>query len=198
MEESTHPTIQEYEFLKLAYIRFEEIWQIYIKEDFYDQPAEYRFFFLKDAFSIYSEVIKYKPLISYLSELEFNKEKLWLILNVDFPKIVRNIILHFQFGRWEDVYINKALVSWYNGNNSTIDKFFEKYKGYEPIICKTKSKMNTVNEFKINFPPRYDYLTNIYLKDIINEEAGVDLFLTLMKSAMFSQLKSLNYSPYNI
>jgi hypothetical protein len=197
MVKSEHPTIQEYNFLELAYARFEKIWQIYTKGDFYAQSAEYRFFCLKDAFSIYSEVITYQPLRDYLCGLEIAKNNHWNILNVDLPKVVRNIILHFPFfTKWEDVYINKALATW-NNLNSTIDKFFEKHKGAESIIINAETEMDPSYEIRIHFPAQYNYITNIYLKDIINEETGIDLFLTLMKTAMFSQLESLKKSQHH-
>jgi hypothetical protein len=186
------PNNKEYEFLSLAYTRFEEIWQIYTNPNFYDQIAEYRFSCIKEAFSIYSEVITYQPIRDYLEGLEQNKDKLWLIMNIEFPKVVRNIILHFPFSKWDDIYINKSIATWNTVNkHSTIDKFFEKYKGVVPIEVETLSKSDISNKFKINFPVQYDEVGKTYLKDMINEESGVDLFMTLMRSAMASQMESL-------
>ena len=102
-------------------------------------------------------------------------------------RFIRNIIIHFPlFDQWDEVWISKALVNWHK-EGLTIDKFLKKYVGKERMGFAYKysdEDESFPTMVSINFPPKYDDKSKLYLKDFITEKEGVEFSLIVMKSGI--------------
>lgn len=120
------PNEKELEVLTLFYNRFYDLYDEITNDNFMNIDAEIRFFKLREAFSIYKELLSYEPIKSYIKWMKTGgKPPLQGIIADDLFSFIRNLLLHFPvFRTWDEVYINKNLATW--SKVGQIDKFLHK------------------------------------------------------------------------
>jgi hypothetical protein len=193
------PTKVEIEFLTLMYNRFYDLYEKILHDDFFQNDARTRFYFSREIFSVYKELLEYEPIQYYLKYIKLSgRPPLESVISEDLFSFVRNIFAHFPlFDAWDDVFITKDLATW--NKPGTIHKFLLKCikikidgrgtVGYR-IWSTSKKKMTYIN---INFPETYNS-NRIYLKDIVSEKEGLIFCISLMKQILDTQVKS-NQEP---
>jgi len=62
MKPAIRPTPAEVEFLTLSYNRFYDIFDEVIADSFVDKDNWYRFSRIKEAFTVYTELLNYEPI----------------------------------------------------------------------------------------------------------------------------------------
>lgn len=62
MNNTTHPTSDEVEFLNLSFNRFMDLFDEIMSDDLWSKPDDVRFSKAKDLFAVYAEVLKYPPM----------------------------------------------------------------------------------------------------------------------------------------
>lgn len=186
---------KELEVLNLFYNRFYDLFDEIINDDFLSEKAEIRFIKLREAFSVYKELLSYEPIKDYVEWMKKGgRPPLEGIIADGLFSFIRNLLLHFPiFDTWNEVYINKNLATWSKAGQ--IDKFLQKCtkikidgKGsvdYRIWECKKKK----MTYFSINFPEVYED-DNIYLKDIIAEEVGMKFCMALMREILDTQVEN--------
>ena len=189
------PNEKELEVLTLFYNRFYDLYDEITNDNFMNIDAEIRFFKLREAFSIYKELLSYEPIKSYIKWMKTGgKPPLQGIIADDLFSFIRNLLLHFPvFRTWDEVYINKNLATW--SKVGQIDKFLHKAKmikidgtgTLEYRIWENSNKKMTY--FSINFPEKYEQ-NNIYLKDIISEQVGMKFCMALMIEILDKQVEN--------
>jgi hypothetical protein len=189
--EYTHPSESEQVFLKLAYNRFYDIFEEIFKDNFWNETPNYRLSKIKDAFSVYSELINYEPLKYILEEMKTKRPPMEAEIGKELFKFIRNVVSHFPFfDSWDEIWINKTLVNW-SKPDQTIDKFIN--KNLESGIIKyrfweeSKKKMTYLS---INYPSKYND-EKIYIKNIISEFEGVKFSMILMNKILSTQVEEI-------
>ena len=186
---------KEIEVLTLFYNRFYELYEEITNENFIEENAQIRFFKLREAFSIYKELLSYEPIKSYIDWMKHGgRPPLEGVIADGLFSFIRNLLLHFPvFKTWDEVYINKNLATW--SKIGQIDKFLDKC----PLIkidgtgilhyriWEVKKKKMTY--FTIHFPEKYGE-ENIFLKDIISEDVGMKFCMALMREVLDTQVKN--------
>jgi len=193
----TLPNEKELEVLSLFYNRFYELYDEITNDNFVRENAEMRFFKLREAFSIYKELLSYEPIKNYIEWMKSGgRPPLEGVIADGLFSFIRNLLLHFPvFKTWDEVYINKNLATW--SKKGQIDKFLHKctqikidgrgilhYRIWE-------AKKEKMTYFSINFPEKYDE-DNIYLKNIISEEVGMKFCMALMKEVLDTQVENVD------
>lgn len=191
MEGETRPNKVEKELLTLAYNRFYDVFEEVFSDIFWEKDAYYRFGRIKDAFSIYNELLNYTPLKWVIEYLKKNRPPMEAEIGGEFFAFIRNLLIHFPFFQsWEEVWINKDIVNWYREGQS-IDRFLTKYEGHEPVKYRfweaSKKKMTYM---AVNFPKEYSKRSRVFLKDILSEKDGVKFSLVLMRQVLDTQVES--------
>lgn len=191
MDERSHPTESESIFLELAFNKFHSIFYEVFDENFWSKDEYYRFSRIKEAFSIYGEVLNYEPIKRYMDFVEHNRPPMQIKINKDLFRCMRNLLAHFPlFDSWKEVWFNFSLINWYREGQS-IDRFLRDYEGHEDLKLRfweeSKKKMTYVS---ISFPDSYLDGDTIYLNDILNEEDGFMFALIMMKEVINSQIES--------
>lgn len=186
---------KEIEVLTLFYNRFYELYEEITNENFIEENAQIRFFKLREAFSIYKELLSYEPIKSYIDWMKHGgRPPLEGVIADGLFSFIRNLLLHFPvFKTWDEVYINKNLATW--SKIGQIDKFLDKcpkikIDGTSILhyrIWEVKKKKMTY--FTINFPEKYGE-ENIFLKDIISENVGMKFCMALMREVLDTQVKN--------
>ena len=186
---------KEIEVLTLFYNRFYELYEEITSENFIEENAQIRFFKLREAFSIYKELLSYEPIKSYIDWMKHGgRPPLEGVIADGLFSFIRNLLLHFPvFKTWDEVYINKTLATW--SKTGQIDRFLNKCQqikidGTGTLhyrIWEVKKKKMTY--FTINFPEEYGE-ENIFLKDIISEDVGMKFCMTLMREVLDTQVKN--------
>ena len=186
---------KEKEVLTLFYNRFYELYEEITNENFIEENAQIRFFKLREAFSIYKELLSYEPIKSYIDWMKHGgRPPLEGIIADGLFSFIRNLLLHFPvFKTWDEVYINKNLATW--SKIGQIDKFLDKCPKIKIDgtgilhyrIWEVKKKKMTY--FTINFPEKYGE-ENIFLKDIISENVGMKFCMALMREVLDTQVKN--------
>lgn len=189
------PSKKELEVLTLFYNRFYDLYEEITNDNFSNVDAQLRFFKLREAFSIYKELLSYEPIKNYIEWMKREgRPPLEGVIADDLFSFIRNLLLHFPaFTTWNEVYINKNMATWSKAGQ--IDKFLQKCtqikidgKGVlQYRIWETKKEKMTY--FSVNFPEKYDE-SNIYLKDIISEDVGMKFCITLMREILDTQVKN--------
>jgi len=193
--EKLSPNKKEMEALTLFYNSFYELYSEIIDDNFLNENANTRYFKLREAFSIYKELLSYEPIKEYIGWMKRGgRPYLEGIIADDLFSFIRNLLLHFPvFKTWDEVYVNKNLATW--SKTGQIDKFLKKCSHVKidgkgsvnyRIWEERKKKMTY---FSVNFPERYED-NNIYLKDIISEEVGMKFCMALMKEVLDVQLEN--------
>lgn len=193
--EETMPTEKELEVLTLFYNRFYDLYEEITNDSFTGVDPQLRFFKLREAFSIYKELLSYEPIKNYIEWMKKGgRPPLEGVIADGLFSFIRNLLLHFPaFKTWDEVYINKNLATW--SKVGQIDKFLKKStqikidgKGVlQYRIWEVKKKKMTY--FSVNFPEKYDE-NNIYLKDIISEDVGMKFCMALMREILDTQVEN--------
>ncbi len=187
------PNEKEVEVLTLFYNRFYDLFDEIVNDSFFNKEANIRFFKLREAFSIYKELLNYEPIKAYIEWMKKGgRPPLEGIIADDLFSFIRNLLLHFPiFNTWDEVYINKNLATW--SKLGQIDKFLKKcinikIDGKSEIKYRIWEKdKNEIKYFSVNFPEEFKD-NNIYLKDIITEKAGMKFCIALMREILDKQV----------
>lgn len=100
---------------------------------FWSKDEWERFSKIKQAFSIYAELLNYEPLKLVIKKIKTARTPMESEIGSEIFKFVRNVAADFPFFKsGDDVWINNSLVNWYK-NGQTIDKFLKKYKGHKKV-----------------------------------------------------------------
>ena len=193
--EKSLPNDKELEVLTLFYNRFYDLYEEITNDNFFKENAQLRFFKLREAFSIYKELLSYEPIKSYLEWMKRDgRPPLEGIIADGLFSFIRNLLLHFPiFKTWVEVYVNKNLATW--SKKGQIDKFLHKCTQIkidgsgilQYRIWEVKKEKMTY--FSIHFPEVYNQ-NDIYLKDIISEDAGMKFCMALMREVLDTQVEN--------
>ena len=179
----------------LFYNRFYDLFEEIVNDDFLIKEANERFYKLREAFSIYKELLSYKPIRNYLKWMKKGgRPHLEGVIADDLFSFIRNLLLHFHiFDTWDEVYITKNLATWSKAGQ--IDKFLSKciklkIDGKGTVKYRMwEEKKKKMTYFEVNFPEKYAD-NNIYLKDIITEEVGTKFCMALMRQILDVQVEN--------
>ncbi|WP_313120353.1 hypothetical protein [Proteiniclasticum ruminis] len=189
------PNEKERSILFLFYNRFYDLYEEVVNDDFINNDAKIRFYKLREAFSIYKELLSYEPIKEHIEWMKKGgRPHFEGIIADDLFSFIRNILLHFPiFDTWDEVYINKNLATW--SKVGQIDKFLtncikRKIDGRGTVKYRIwEEKKKKMTYFTINFPDNYTE-TNIYLKDILTEEVGMKFCMALMREILDTQVEN--------
>ena len=190
------PNKKEKLVLELFYNRFYDLYNELSQEEFFDEKPEYRFYKIREIFSVYKELLGYEPIQYYIKYVKSGgRPHLEGLIVDDFFSFVRNVLLHFPvFDNWSDVYVSKDLATW--NKSGTIHKFLLKSSQIKiddsgiiryRIWEKSKKLMTYI---QIHLPEEYVDGILIYLKDIISEKDGIKLCISFMKEVLDTQVYS--------
>lgn len=198
------PNEKEEIILNLFYNRFYDLYEEIWSQNFFDENPDFRFYKIREIFSVYKELIGYEPIRYYLKYTKNGgRPPLEGVIAEDLFSFIRNLLLHFPiFNSWDDVFITKNLATW--NTKGTIHKFLLqcakikinkkgtlKYRIWEH----SKKKMTYI---EINFPEKYNNGSKIYLKNIINEKEGVKFCTALMKQILDVHIEGVENSDIEI
>ena len=191
--EELKPSKNEVEVLTLFYNRFYDLYDEIVADNFIEENGNVRFLKLREAFSIYKELLNYKPIKYYIEWMKKGgRPPLEGIIADEVFSFIRNLLLHFPiFDTWNEVYVNKKLATW--SKVGQIDKFLNKCVNIK-IDGKSEVKYRIWEEekkkmtyFSIKFPEKYED-NDIYLKDVISEEVGMKFCMALMREILDKQV----------
>ena len=171
------PNEKERIALSLFYNRFYDLYEELSHNDFFNNTSSYRFYKIREIFSVYKELLGYEPIQYHIKLIKKTRPPLEGIIVNDLFSFVRNLLLHFPiFENWDDVYISKDLATW--NKVGTIHKFLKESskikiddKGTIKYRIWEKSK-KLMTHISINFPEEYNN-NKIFLKDIVSEKEGI-------------------------
>lgn len=90
------PNDKELEVLTLFYNRFYDLYEEITNDNIFKENAQLRFFKLREAFSIYKELLSYEPIKSYLEWMKRGgRPPLEGIIADGLFSFIRNLLLHF-------------------------------------------------------------------------------------------------------
>ena len=186
------PNQKERIALGLFYNRFYDLYEELSHDDFFKNKSSYRFYMIREIFSVYKELLGYKPIQYHIELIKKTRPPIEGIIVNDLFSFIRNLLLHFPiFDNWDDVYISKDLATW--NKAGTIHRFLEKSskikindKGTIKYRIWEKSKKLMTYIF-INFPEEYND-NIIFLKDIVSEKEGIKLCISFMKEILDFQI----------
>jgi len=186
------PNQSEVKFLTLAYNRFYDLYDEVMNDNFWEKDEWERFSKIKQAFSIYAELLNYEPLKWVIEKLKTARPPMESEISSELFKFVRNVVAHFPFFKsWDDVWINNSLVNWYK-EGQTIDKFLKKYEGHKEVKYRFwESSKKKMTYLTISFPNEYLDNSKVFLKDIITEKEGVKFSFILMRQIMNTQVEEM-------
>lgn len=155
------PNEKEIIALNLFYNRFYDLYEELSHSDFFQNESFYRFYKIREIFSIYNELLGYEPIKYYIKVIKKTRPPLEGIIVNDLFSFVRNLLLHFPlFDNWDDVYITKNLATWNKAGR--IHSFLKKSSKIK-IDGKGTIKYRIWEESKklmtyisINFPEEYN------------------------------------------
>ena len=187
------PSSAELRYLILAYNKFYDIFEDAFGESFWRRSKYYRFSKIKDAFSIYSELLNYEPLDDVIAYLRTHRPPMEAEIGGELFKTIRNILAHFPvFESWNNVYLDSELINWHKPGQ-TIDKFFTKYEGHGPVKYRFwRADTKNMTYLSINFPSTYSKGDRVWLKDIMTEREGVTFSLILMRQILNTQVEEID------
>ncbi|WP_428737434.1 hypothetical protein [Sulfurimonas sp.] len=193
-KQNLRPNKKEKIALTLFYNRFYDLYDELSHQDFFKNEPSYRFYKIREIFSVYKELLGYEPIKYHIQLIKNTRPPLEGVIVSELFGFVRNLLLHFPvFDNWEDVYISKDLATW--NKAGTIHKFLLKSsqikiddKGTIHYRIWEKSK-KLMTDISINFPEKYDD-SQIFLKDIISEKEGIKLCISFMKQILDTQVVS--------
>lgn len=186
------PNEKERIALGLFYNRFYNLYEELSHSDFFNNKSSYRFYKIRETFSVYKELLGYKPIQYHIELIKKTRPPLEGIIVNDLFSFVRNLLLHFPiFDNWDDVYISKDLATW--NKAGTIHKFLKessKIKIYDKGTIKYRiweESKKLMTHISINFPEEYND-NKIFLKDIVSEKEGIKLCISFMKEILDVQV----------
>jgi hypothetical protein len=104
------PNEKEKIALNLFYIRFNDLYNELSHEKFFKNKPSYRFYKIREIFSVYKELLGYEPIKYHIELIKRTRPPLEGIIVNDLFSFVRNLLLHFPvFDNWDDVYISKDM-----------------------------------------------------------------------------------------
>ncbi|MBM7587937.1 hypothetical protein JOC86_004512 [Bacillus pakistanensis] len=187
MSDQIHPTELEKEFLELAFNRFYDLFDEIMVDSFWNQDASIRIYIIKEIFSVYFEILKYRPI-----QWIIGNERRPNFTNVgkDLMKFVRNVLFHFPFFEsWDDIWIKRSIINLFSTKPQSIDRFLTSYEGKVELKYRFwEEKYKKMTYITIEFPKDYGLDNKIFLKNIISEKDGVKFSLIFMDSILKSQL----------
>jgi len=192
-DKNIKPNEKEKIALNLFYNRFYDLYEELSHKNFFQNESSYRFYKIREIFSIYNELLGYEPIKYYIKVIKKTRPPLEGIIINDLFSFVRNLLLHFPlFDNWDDVYITQNLATWNKAGR--IHSFLKKSSkikidGKRTIkyrIWEESKKLMT--HISINFPEEYND-NKIFLKDIISEREGIKLCISFMKEILDSQIE---------
>jgi hypothetical protein len=187
---SKKPTEQEKRFLNQAYSFFYDIHEEVTAEAFWQKDPYHRFSRVRDAFLVYSEILEYEPIGSFLEALKKSRPPMEAELSKELFLFVRNLLIHFPFFKsWDEVKVTKGLINW-SKPGRTIDQFLSRFAGHDTVKYRMWDSKNKQFEYvSISFPAIYEERTEINLKDIMPEREGMIFSLSLMRIVLDSQVE---------
>jgi hypothetical protein len=190
MANEIRPSSAEKEFLTLAYNRFYDVYDEILSDVFWDRDEQYRFTKIRDAFSIYNELLRYLPIRWVIEFIKKNRPPMEAEIGSDFLTFIRNILVHFPFfGSWKDVWIKKDIINWYKDGRS-IDRFLSKYDGHDEVKYRFwEAEKRRMTYIRIQFPKGYNLNQKIFLNDLLSEKDGVKFAVILMKQILDTQVE---------
>lgn len=190
--EDIRPNKAEIQFLNLAYNRFYDLYEEVIEDSFWKKDEWERFSKIKQAYSIYAELLNYEPIKWVIEHFKKVRPPMESEIGSDLFKFVRNVVSHFPFfSSWNIVWISKPIINWYREGQS-IDKFFKKYKGHLEVKYRFwEGDKKRMTYLSIDFPKEYNDESKIYLKDIILEKEGVKFSFILMRQIIDTQVEEI-------
>ncbi|UJF29291.1 hypothetical protein L0B70_10635 [Kaistella sp. 97-N-M2] len=105
----TNPNKSELQFLTLAYNRFYDIYDEVMDDDFWDKTDWERFSKIKQAFSIYTELLNYEPLKLVIEKLKQTRPPMESEIGSELFKFVRNVVAHFPFFKSWDKFQQESI-----------------------------------------------------------------------------------------
>ncbi|WP_264549821.1 hypothetical protein [Flavobacterium sp. N2820] len=192
MNDTTRPNSSEIQFLTLAYNRFYDLYEEVMSDDFWDKNDWERFSKIKQAYSIYAELLNYEPIKWVIEKLKTERPPMESEIGSELFKFVRNVISHFPFfTKWDEVWVSKPIVNWHK-EDQTIDRFLKKYAGKPEVKYRFwEDDKKLMTYLTISFPSEYLEQSKIFLKDIITEKEGVKFSFILMKKIINTQVESV-------
>ena len=178
MNDTTRPNSSEIQFLTLAYNRFYNLYEEVMSDDFWDKNDWERFSKIKQAYSIYAELLNYEPIKWVIEKLKTERPQMESEIGSELFKFVRNVVSHFPFfTKWDEVWVSKPIVNWHK-EGQTIDRFLKKYAGKPEVKYRFwEDDKKLMTYLTISFPSEYLEQSKIFLKDIITEKEGVKVFV---------------------
>jgi hypothetical protein len=191
MTEDLRQNSAERKYLNLAYAAFYNVFEEVFADSFWEKESYYRLCRIKDAFSVYAELLNYPPVQWTIQYLREHRPPLEAEVGSDLFRFVRNVLAHFPFfAGWNDIWIDKEIANWVKEKQS-IDRFLTNYEGRDPIKYRfwesDKKKMTYIS---IDLPSDNSSGGKVFLKDIISEKDGVKFSLILMKQVLDTQVES--------
>ena len=185
------PNKAEKKFLQLAYNRFYNIFDEVFLDSFWKKGTYYRFGEIKDAFSIYAELLNYEPISWVIENIRKSRPPMEAEIGSELFKFIRNVVIHFPyFEKWDDVWFDREVINWYQEGQS-IDKFLRKYEGRDPVKYRVwDAKKREMTYLSINFPAGYSTGSQIFLKDILHEKEGIKFSLGFMRRVIDTQVEN--------
>jgi hypothetical protein len=189
MENEVRPNKAEVQFLTLSYNRFYDIFKEVIEDGFLDKDPYYRLSKIKDAFSVYSELLNYEPIKWAIEEIKKKRPPMEGEIGSELFKFIRNVLSHFPFfDSWDSIWISQEIISWYKEGQS-IDRFLAKYSRKKEVKYRFwEADKKRMIYLSIKFPQEYKQSTKIFLKDILTEKEGIKFSFILMKQIMDTQV----------
>ncbi len=112
-DKNIKPNEKEKIALNLFYNRFYDLYEELSHNNFFQNESSYRFYKIREIFSIYNELLGYEPIKYYIKVIKKTRPPLEGIIVNDLFSFVRNLLLHFPlFNNWDDVYITQNLATW--------------------------------------------------------------------------------------
>lgn len=181
--------------LRLFYNRFYDLYDEITNDKFLMFDAKTRLYKLREAFSIYKELLDFEPIKQYLKWMKNGgRPPLEGVIADDLLSFIRNLLLHYPlFDTWDVVYINKSLATW--AKTGQIDKFLSrstkiKIDGKGELKYRIwDNEKKEMTYFSVNFPENYGD-ENIYLKDILKEDVGIKFCMALMREVLDKQVEN--------
>ncbi len=179
----------------MAYQGFLELFDVVFQDAFWHKEPELRFVTISKGFAIYAELLHYPPIKWFNEHLRRTRPPIEAEMAEELFPFVRNIIAHFPFFNcWDEVFINRRMVNW-QGKSKSIDKFLTKNEGREEASYRFwEESRRKMTYMSIRYAYRYCEGENVYLKDILNEEAGVKFAYILMRKVLSSQIEAVSSS----
>lgn len=193
MDKKLRPNKAEKDFLILAYNRFYDIFEEMMEDSFWEHDEWYRFCKIKDAFTVYSELLNYEPIKFVIDWMkDGGRPPMEGEISENLFKFIRNVIIHFPFFEsWNQIWVNKSIVNWNKGGQS-VDKFLKEYSGKKEIEYRIwEAKKKKMTYLSINFPGKYNLNNKIFLKNIISEIDGIKFCIILMKGILDTQIEKI-------